>query len=201
MSWQQQALKWATPGAIAIIASVFAIEGGFIDHPSDPGGATKNGVTEKVARTHGYKGPMQDLPQELSAKIYHVDYIQKPGFEPLIELSRLVAEEVIDSGVNAGPAQPSRWLQTALNSLNRRGTDYANIVVDGKVGPGTLAAYRNLQRKRGAGPACEMVVKLLDAQQAAHYLRLASSDSAFEDFMPGWTINRIGNVDFRECRT
>lgn len=31
-------------GALAIIASVFAIEGGYVDHPSDPGGATNHGI-------------------------------------------------------------------------------------------------------------------------------------------------------------
>lgn len=201
MSWQQQALKWGSPAVVAIIGGVFAIEGGFIDHPSDPGGATNHGVTEKVARKHGYRGDMRALPKDEAARIYNVDYIVKPGFTPLVDLSKPVAEEVIDSGVNAGPARPSRWLQIALNSLNRRGADYPNIAVDGKVGPGTLAAYRNLQRKRGAAAACEMVVKLLDAQQAAHYLRLASNDNAYEDFMPGWTMNRLGNVDFRDCRT
>jgi len=187
------------PAALAIIAAVFSIEGGYVNHPSDPGGATNHGVTEAVAREHGYTGGMQDLPKEAAQAIYWTDYIEKPGFAPLIEASRPVAEEVIDSGVNAGTVQPSRWLQIALNSLNRRQRDYRDLVVDGKVGPATLTAYRRLEAVRGKAKACALMVKLLDAQQAAHYLRLANGNSAYEDFMPGWTDARIGNVDFREC--
>lgn len=186
-------------GALAIIASVFAIEGGYVDHPSDPGGATNHGITRQVAREHGYTGPMKDLSKEWAQAIYWTDYIERPGFAPLIGISRPVAEEVIDSGVNAGPAQPARWFQIALNSLNRRQRDYADLAVDGKLGPVTLSAYGRLQAVRGKAKACQLLVKLLDAQQAAHYLRLANDNSPYEDFMPGWADNRLGNVDFRAC--
>jgi lysozyme family protein len=200
MSWQQ-AFKWASPAVVAVIAGVFAIEGGYVNHPSDPGGATNHGVTEAVARQHGYAGDMKALPQALAASIYFADYIERPGFVPVIETSIPIGTEMVDSGVNAGPAQPSRWLQTALNALNRRGRDYANVRVDGKVGPATIAAYRSLARRRGEAEACTMVLRLLDAQQAVHYLHLASNDSAYEDFMPGWVLHRIGNVDVATCRS
>lgn len=193
-------LKIIGGAATAIIAAVFAVEGGYVNHPSDPGGATNHGVTQAVAREHGFKGDMKDFTKDQAKTLIYVDYFEKPGFVPFIEASRHVGEELVDSGVNIGPAKPSMWLQTALNSLNRRGRDYANITVDGRVGPATLAAYRGLEKRRGRAEACELVVKLLDAQQAAHYLRLASNDNAFEDFMPGWARTRLGNVDFRECR-
>ena len=37
-------------------------EGGFVDHPSDPGGATRYGITERVARANGYTGSMREFP-------------------------------------------------------------------------------------------------------------------------------------------
>ena len=44
-------------------------EGGFVDHPSDPGGATRWGVTERVARQWGYAGSMRELPVETAKAI------------------------------------------------------------------------------------------------------------------------------------
>lgn len=189
----------ASAAALAIIAAIFQVEGGYVNNPNDPGGATNHGVTEAVARAHDYKGDMRDFPKALGQQIYFEDYIRKPGFDRLIELSAAAGEEVVDSGVNAGPAKPSQWLQVALNSLNRRGKDYPDVPVDGRAGPATMAAFASLQRVRGRAEACRLVVKLLDAQQAAHYLRLAGNNSQFETFMPGWVSARIGNVPLEKC--
>ncbi|RIA37462.1 putative peptidoglycan binding protein [Hephaestia caeni] len=185
--------------ALAIIAALFNVEGGYVDHPSDPGGATKHGITEKVARMHGYEGAMRALPKGFAQAVYYQDYIAGPGFDRLIGVSEPVAREAIDSGVNTGPAHPSRWLQTALNSLNRRQRDYADIAIDGRVGPATVRAYQSLARLRGDATACRLVVRLMDAQQGAYYLSLAHGNSRFEDFMVGWAANRIGNVDLGRC--
>jgi lysozyme family protein len=185
--------------AMAIVASLFNVEGGYVDHPSDPGGKTNRGLTEKVARAHGYQGDMRALPEEFAQNVYFADYIKKPGFDRLIAVSEPVAREAIDSGVNTGPAHPSVWLQTALNALNRRQRDYPDIPVDGRVGPATVAAYQSLARLRGKAMACRLVVRLMDGQQAVYYLSLAADNSKFEDFMPGWVNARIGNVDLGTC--
>jgi len=188
-----------TAVVIAVIAAIFQVEGGYVNDPRDPGGATNHGITEQVARAHGYKGKMQDLSKGQARQIYFEDYIRKPGFDRLIELSPAVGKEAIDSGVNAGPAHPARWLQVALNSLNRQGRDYPELTVDGQAGLKTMAAYASLQKLRGGAEACRLIVKLLDAQQASYYLRLTEGNSTYESFMPGWTINRIGNVGLKEC--
>lgn len=182
--------------AAGIIASVLAIEGGYVNNPKDPGGATNHGVTQAVARQHGYTGDMRNLPRQTAEDIYRKDYITKLGYEPFLELSPAVAEELVDSAVNAGPARSSRWLQVSLNALNRGGLDYSDIIVDGQVGPATIRAYENLMKRRGSLKACQMVVKLLDAQQAQHYLSLTN----LETFMPGWVDNRLGNVPVSHCR-
>lgn len=178
-----------------IIAAVFAVEGGYVNNPKDPGGATNHGVTEAVARKNDYKGHMRDLPKEFAADIAYKDYIKAPGYEPLLELSPTLAHKLIDIGYNAGPGRSSRWLQIAINSLNRGGQDYADIAVDGRVGPATINAYKNLAKRRGETKACELVLKVLEGQQAQHYLSLRH----LETFMIGWVDHRLGNVSVAEC--
>lgn len=181
--------------AAAIIASVFAIEGGYVNNRKDPGGATIHGVTEAVARTHGYTGDMREMSQEFAGDIYYTDYIEKPGYVPMLVLAPAVAEELVDSAVNAGPGRSSRWFQQSLNALNREGADYPDLVVDGRVGPGTIAAYEKLANKRGKVKACQMILKLLDAHQAMHYVSLGH----LEAFTPGWVDHRLGNVPLSKC--
>ena len=179
----------------AILASVFALEQGYVNHPNDPGGETNHGVTVAVARQHGYQGPMISLPKEVAADIYYKDYIDKPGYLPLIQLSPALGEEVVDSGVNAGPGRSSLWFQKSLNALNRGGRDYPNIDEDGRLGPASIAAYRSLVRVRGQVDACKMMIKLMDAYQIQHYLSLKNMTM----FTPGWINHRIGNVPLEKC--
>lgn len=189
-------------GAIGIIiAGVVAVEGGFVNNPNDPGGPTNKGVTEKTARENGYAGDMRNLTDDQAAEIYANKYIIKPGYDPIVEKDFYTAEEIIDTGVNAGPSRASLWFQQSLNHLNRRGADYPDILEDGRVGPATMAAHRALQQKRGKKLACELLVKLIDAKQAAHYMALGGKNSKFEEFIPGWIRTRIGNVDINSCGT
>ena len=182
--------------AAAIITAVLTTEGGYVNDPRDPGGETNHGVTVAVARDYGYTGPMKDLSQETAVNIYVTNYINKPGYGEIITLSPAVGQKVVDAGVNAGTARSSRWFQSALNSLNRGGKDYPNITVDGKIGPGSVSAYANLQRVRGKVKACELVLKLMDAQQATHYTSLTN----MPQYTVGWVDHRIGNVSLARCQ-
>lgn len=183
----------------AILAAVVAIEGGYVDHPSDPGGKTKYGITERVARSCGYRGDMKDLTRDFALSCYSQNYVEKPGFAPIVEASNALGKETIDSGVNVGTDRPAKWFQESLNHLNRRGRDYSDVLVDGDIGPATMFAYSQLQRARGKPKACQLMIKLMDAKQAGHYMRLASDNSKFEDFMPGWVDHRLWNVPMGDC--
>jgi len=180
---------------VAIIAAVFALEGGYVNNPKDPGGETNHGITKNVAVAHGYTGPMKELPKEKAFDIYYEDYVRKPNFHLIVDASPAVGEKVIDAGVNTGPSRPARWFQTALNSLNRDGKDYPAVQVDGAVGPATVRAYQSLQRVRGKVLACQLVIKLMDAQQAVYYMGLTN----LKTFTPGWVDHRIGNVPLSRC--
>jgi lysozyme family protein len=187
-----------TSGAVAlIVAALFAVEGGYVFDPKDPGGETNHGITKAVAVGAGYLGAMKELSQEQAGNIYITNYISKPGYLDVIALSPAVGEKLTDAGVNAGPGRSSRWFQTALNSLSRGGKDYPNVTVDGQVGKGSVSAYTALQRVRGNVGACELVLKLVDAQQAVYYMSLVH----LSVYTPGWVAHRIGNVPVSRCST
>ena len=173
----------------AIVLAVFTMEGGFVDHPSDPGGATMYGITEKVARANGYTGSMKDLPKELASEIYTREYIYKPGFDKIIALSPAIGHELVDAGVNIGTTTEIKFFQRALNSLN--GGKTPDIKEDGVMGPSTISAVVQLQKRLGEHKACVLLLRLLDAQQAVHYMEL----KRLRVFTVGWIDHRIGNVN------
>lgn len=196
MSAQNQPKVWASLGAavLAIVAGVFAMEGGYVNNPADPGGETNHGVTVVVARGHGYAGLMRDLPKGLAQEIYVRDYIERPNFHRVVAMSPAVGTKLVDAGVNAGPSRSARWMQQALNHLSRGGQDFPPVVVDGQIGGQSLAAYRALEHKRGRVKACELTLKLMDVQQGAHYMGLGKPM-----FIVGWADNRLGNVPLARC--
>ena len=189
--------KTGVSAAVAgIIGAVLLAEAGYVNHPSDPGGETNYGITKQVAVANGYYGPMKTMPKDFAWSVYYDQYLGKPGYDKLLSHSVAVVEELVDTGVNTGVSRSSTWFQKALNALNRGGKDYPTIAVDGKVGKQAISAYASLEKKRGRVKACEMVIKLIDAQQAMHYMSLTK----LSDFTPGWVDHRIGNVNLEKCK-
>ena len=201
-------------GAVALIlGSVFDLEGGFVDHPNDPGGATNHGITEDVARQHGFEGDMRTLkrscPDQLQIvidcgaagatgdvcadRILFEDYIAKPRFLDLIPIDLAVAQEVIDTGVNMGPARPSRFFQRAVNSVC--GT---KLAIDGKIGGTSVKAWADCRANLGPS-SCVAMLDSLDQQQAAEYDRLVRNNPRLRVFRRGWQNHRIGNVKRSAC--
>lgn len=104
-------------------------EGGFVDHSSDPGGRTRWGITERVARAHGYAGDMRELPVEMAKRISRASYWDKVRAD---DLPAAVRFDVFDAAYNSGPAQAIKFLQRGLG-----------VKVDGALGPVTLGAARD----------------------------------------------------------
>jgi len=179
-----------------IVVSVVGIEGGYVDHPNDPGGATNYGITEQVARDYGYEGLMADLPVDVAKDVYTQNYVLNVGFHEVVNVSVGVGHKVIDAGVNTGTTQSAKWLQRAINALSRGGRDYPQIVVDGKVGPATVSAMSALASVRGKTKSCELLLKLMDIQQGHHYMSLKQSDT----FLVGWVDHRIQNIPLSSCK-
>lgn len=175
----------------ALIDEVIAREGGYSNHPADRGGATRWGITEAVARAHGWRGDMRFYPRERAAAVYRRIYWTRPAFDRVADHAPRLAAELFDTGVNVGPEIAAGFLQRALNALNRGGRDYADLVVDRRIGPATVAALATFLRSRGAAGE-QVLVKAVDALQGERYVRLAEQRPADEAFLYGWLANRIG---------
>jgi len=105
-------------------------EGGFVNHPRDPGGMTNLGVTKRVyEKWMGRKvseQEMRDLTPDAVAPLYKKRYWDKVHGD---DLPSGVDWCVFDWAVNSGAARPARAVQTAVGAT-----------VDGAIGPKTLAA-------------------------------------------------------------
>lgn len=173
-----------------LIAEIIHREGGFVDRPSDRGGATCWGITERVARGYGYAGPMNALPTATAHEIYRKLYLIEPGIDQVATLSDAIARELFDTGVNQGPKVAVRYLQRALSAFNQRGSYYPDLVLDGVIGGETISALREFLRRRGhAGE--RVLIAALNGQQCAAYLDIATADGTQEDYVYGWILNRV----------
>lgn len=178
----------------ALIETLIDREGGYVNRPDDKGGPTCFGITEAVARAHGYAGPMRSLPRGEAAAIYRRLYWQRPRLDEIASRSRRVAAELFDTGVNMGPAVAVTFLQRALTALNRGGRDYPDLTPDGRIGPATLAALDAFLATRGRSSGETVLLRALEALQGERYLRLAERRPANEAFLYGWLANRIGDL-------
>jgi lysozyme family protein len=142
-------------------------EGGFANHPADPGGKTRYGVTEAVAREVGYRGDMRELPLELAQRIY------KERFWDAVQAEALPADIryiVFDGAVNSGVVQSAKWLQRACG-----------VKDDGVIGPQTIRAANALSPDG------------LKRKILAQRLRFMASLPNWPAFGRGWA-NRISDL-------
>lgn len=173
-----------------LMSHVLSNEGGYANHPDDRGGETNWGVTVGVARRYGFTGSMRSMTRAQAVAIYRARYWVEPGYDRIAAVSERIAGELFDTGVNMGPSVASAMLQRALNALNRRGKDYADLKVDGDAGPATRAALATFLRNRGKeGEA--VLLKALNALQGERYIDLAEKRQANESFVYGWLRTRV----------
>jgi lysozyme family protein len=176
----------------ALIGGLIEREGGYSNHPADKGGPTCFGITEAVARAHGFAGAMKNLPRDEAAAIYRRLYWLRPRFDQVAKRSPRIAAELFDTGVNMGPAVATTFPQRALTALNRNAKDYTDLTPDGRVGPLTLHALDVFLETRGKKGGETVLMRALEALQGERYLRLAERRPANEAFLYGWLANRIG---------
>ncbi len=173
-----------------IIDEIIRREGSFVDHPHDRGGPTKYGITEAVARLHGWQADMRDLPEDLAGRIYFDQYYQRPGFDQIHAISPATALELTDTGVNMGPEVAVKFLQRALNALNQQEKLFPDLKADGYLGNKTLAALRTFLTHRGVESET-VLLKALNCLQGARYIELSEARPQNESFVYGWLRERV----------
>lgn len=98
--------------------------------------------------------------------------------------SQLIANQVYDIAVNGGTKTAGRYLQRTLNLLNQQQRDYADLLVDGRIGSKTITAMETYLAKRTLG---EYILGFyLLVQMGSLWVRLATEHPSQEKFMNGW---------------
>jgi lysozyme family protein len=153
-------------------AHVLKYEGGYVNHPADPGGMTNLGVTKRVWEEWTGKpateADMRSLTPEMVGPLYKKRYWDVVRGD---DLPSGVDFCVFDCAVNAGPGRASKFLQQAVG-----------VLADGQIGPMTIAAVT-------AKPADEVIQAFCNLREA-HFKSL----STFATFGKGW-MNRLSSVE------
>lgn len=140
-------------------------EGGWVNHPRDPGGETNLGVTKRVYEEWGGTKDMKELTPEDVAPIYEKNYWGKAKCEQLPAGLDLA---VFDWSVNSGPGRASKKLQEMI------GTE-----VDGGIGPNTLRTLNEYVEHHGIENTLENYKNIRQS--------FYESLSTFDSFGRGWT--------------
>lgn len=176
-------------------------EGGYVNDPDDVGQETFNGVSRRYHPSWGGWVIIDDLktkpnfPQSayksntldcMVRRLYKTNYWDVNQLDHLA--SQAVANEIYDTGINMGVRRAGKFLQRAVNLLNKNGNIYHDIVEDGVVGRGTMSAVNACLNYRGD----EYLYKILNILQGNHYIEYMTKSPTQEKFAYGW----LSRVDF-----
>ena len=146
-------------------------EGGYVNHPKDPGGETNLGVTKRVYEDFGGEKEMKDLTKEDVEPIYKKNYWDRVKGDDLPEGLDLC---IFDFAVNAGPGRAAKFIQRLVKTT-----------VDGGIGPNTLKCINDHVEHYGVSTAIDQY----QSERQNYYESLSN----FETFGRGWT-RRVNEV-------
>ena len=150
---------------------MLASEGGYVNHPSDPGGMTNLGVTKRVweewVGRESNEKEMRSLTPEMVEPLYKRKFWDACKCD---DLPSGIDYLVFDFAVNAGVGRSAKILQTAVGATP-----------DGGIGPMTLASVNAI-------PEAELIEKFSQAKEDFY-----RSLNTLETFGKGW-LNRVAAV-------
>ena len=144
-----------------IVKGIIRREGGYVDHPKDPGGETKYGIAK---RSHP-KENIKSLTKKRAEEIYYDEY-WVPSKAPYIPHD--IQDTFFDMVVNMGQRRAVKILQKACNSKN------CGLVVDGLIGKNTIRASKKIDASR------------LRVFRILFYTDLIRRKPSLETFIVGW---------------
>ena len=174
-----------------LLEYIFLVEGGYFNHPNDPGGETMYGIIKTEARANGYNGAMRDLPREVACEIYLRKYWKNNGLMKIE--SFIVGLCIFDFFVNSG-SRGATIAQETVNAVytNRTGSvqfgksaDAAGlkpIAVDGQMGDKTFEAINKIPPF--------VFISIYNVLQEDKYEDLMRNNGKLRSFDKGWE-NRI----------
>jgi lysozyme family protein len=164
----------------AAIEHVKKWEGGWVNDPNDPGGATNFGISLRMALADDEVNVDMDgdgdedevdmklLTWEVAQEIYRKKYWKYGAVE-----NEKIATKLLDMGVNMGPGRSHRICQQALNSCGGW-----NIKVDGAWGPATERAVNSTDPK--------LLLTMMTERHLDFYRNLVAEKPALKKFLKGW---------------
>ena len=157
---------------------VIKIEKGYVNSEFDRGGETKFGISKKTYP----ELDIANLTLEKAKTIYFYDFWNCD----LLRLSNIpdkeIAIELFDTSVNMGQEVAGKFLQIALNHMNRNQRIYKDLLVDGHIGAITLKALETIL-KRGEKAK---LLKALNGEQYKRYTQIIEKDPTQENNFVGW---------------
>lgn len=170
-------------------------EGGYVNDKDDAGGETYMGVSRVYNPTWTGWDLIDDLKgkpgfprilddndaiQNAVQEFYELRYWDENRLDDVE--SQAVAEEMFDTGVNMGISRAAKYLQEALNYLNRNESMYKDLVTDGKVGNMTLKALQTVLDKGDEA----ILLKIMNVLQGMHYINYMKKSPTQEKYARGW---------------
>ncbi len=159
---------------------IFHAEGGYVNDPKDPGGATRYGISLRYLKGKGKIGDIdgdgdidaddiKDLTKSHAAELYRTDFWDKCRCD---ELPLPLAIVLFDQAVNTG-------VTTAIRSLQR----HSGSKVDGVIGPKTIKAANNKFRRNPT-----WFIASYMGRRAKYYHKITIRNAALNKFLRGWFI-------------
>lgn len=176
-----------------IITDKTGVEGGYVKNVNDSGGETNHGITAALANDYKAKlvslfqwdGTMKNLSLDMAYWLYETHFWARMYCDDLAKRHPLFADKLFDMAINMGVTTAGGYFQQVLNANNNQGTLYADLKVDGYMGPTSLKALDAFIVKRGVEGINRALCALL-AEQGHHYLNLVQGRAKDEEFYYGW---------------
>lgn len=189
-------------GFVEAYTKTMGHEGGYVNDPDDFGGETYKGISRKynpswdgwfIVDAHkGHDDFHDNLAKDVLLAQSVRNFYKERYFDPYVgdDMPDALAQEMFDTSVNMGVGRAVKFLQIALNMLNRNEKLYPDMVEDGDYGNTT---HKALYTYLGVDSQ-ENLLKIINILQGMHYINFMKKSPTQEKYARGW----LKRVDFHK---